>query len=236
IVAPIPYWFLKGTPGVYRSAMARARLKVELTLAFHLLGFYYKDFQLLDAAVPGWEDLNGLRLPEIAEKWGISPFDALLRLAEKSNGSALILFHTYSGEPGREEVLERVLSHDLCLFETDVLIRDSGRANPAGFGTFPRVLGKYVREKKLFSLENAVKRMTSASAARFGLDDIGLLEPGRAADVVVFDPETVSDAPPQGAGPDGGPAGIRHVFINGEPVVENGAYIPGARAGRVLVE
>ncbi|MCP4687383.1 MAG: amidohydrolase family protein, partial [Desulfobacterales bacterium] len=98
IVAPIPYWFLKGTPGVYRSAMARARLKVELTLAFHLLGFYYKDFQLLDAAVPGWEDLNGLRLPEIAEKWGISPFDALLRLAEKSNGSALILFHTYSGE------------------------------------------------------------------------------------------------------------------------------------------
>ncbi|MBW2650788.1 MAG: amidohydrolase family protein [Deltaproteobacteria bacterium] len=155
-------------------------------------------------------------------------------MSEVSDGAALMLLHTYSGEPGNEGPLESVLAHESCLFETDVVLRKSGYPNPSGLGTFPRVLGFYARDRKLMSMEDAVSRMTSKSAARFGLTDRGIIEPGKAADIVVFDPEKISDAPPIGSEPAGRPEGIKHVFINGAQVVNNGEYIDGARKGRVL--
>lgn len=234
ILAPFPYWFLAGLPDTYNSFWSYARLKAELGVGLKLVGFIYKDFQVMDAAVDGWESLNGLRMNQVAEKWGCSPFKAMLRLAEKSNGAALMLFHTYSGEPGNEKPLERVLSHELCLFETDVAIKATGYPNPAGLGTFPKILGTFARDKGLFSIENAVMRMTSASADRFGLNDIGRLQPGKAADVVLFDPGEIADSPPINGGPFGKPNGIHHVFINGAHVVKDSSYIAGVRAGRVL--
>jgi len=198
------------------------------------VGFLYRDFQVMDAAVPGWEDLNGLTIAEIAERWGTSPFAAMLQMAEAGRGATLMLFHTYSGEPGKEGPLEAVVSRDYCLFETDAAIKSAGYPNPAGLGTFPKVLGDFVRERKLFSLENAVQRMTSMSAERFGLADRGLLKPGKAADLVVFDPQTIADTPPKGPEPAGKPQGIKHVFINGRQVVKDGVYIEGVRVGRVL--
>lgn len=234
ILAPFPYWFLAGLPDTYNSFWARTRLKVELGVGFRLVGFIYKDFQVMDVAVDGWEDLNGLRIHQVAEKWGCSPFNAMLRLARESKGAALMLFHTYSGEEGHEKPLEQVLAHDLCLFETDVAIKAKGYPNPAGLSTFPKILGTYARDKGLFSIENAVMRMTSASADRFGLKDIGRLQPGKAADVVIFDPYKIADSPPTNGGPHGKPKGIYHVFINGVHVVRGGSYIDGARAGRIL--
>jgi N-acyl-D-aspartate/D-glutamate deacylase len=158
----------------------------------------------------------------------------MLRLAEESNGATLMLFHTYSGEPGHEEALEKVLSQDHCLFETDALVKASGFPNPAGSGTFPRILGTYVREKKLFSLENAVHRMTGASAERFGLTDTGTLEKGKAADIVCFDPVTVGYSYNDPARPPEKPEGLAHVFINGNAVVKNGTYVETVKAGRVM--
>ena len=234
ILAPFPYWFLAGLPDAYNSFWARLRLRAELEIGFRLVGFIYKDFQVMDAAVDGWEDLNGLRMTEVAEKWGCSPFKAMLRLAKQSNGATLMLLHTYSGEPGNEKPLEKVLSHDLCLFETDVIIKASGFPNPEGLGTFPRILGTYARDKGLFSIENAVMRMTSASADRFGLKDIGRLQPGKAADAVIFNPDEINDSPPVNGGPYSKPKGIHHVFINGTQVVRDGSCLDGVRAGRVL--
>jgi len=234
IVVPFPYWFLAGLPDAYNSFWARARLRAELEVGFRLVGFTYKDFQIMDAAVDGWEDLNGLRMNQVAEKWGCSPFHAMLRLAQESNGAALMLFHTYSGEPGNEKPLEQVLGHDLCLFETDTITKASGFPNPTGLGTFPKILGTYARDKGLFSVENAVMRMTAASADRFDLNNIGRLQPGKAADIVLFDPGKIAESPPANGGPYGKPKGIHHVFINGAHVVRDGSYIPGVRAGRVL--
>jgi N-acyl-D-aspartate/D-glutamate deacylase len=188
----------------------------------------------MDAGVDGWEDLNGLRIPEIAEKWGTSSFDAMLRLSRESGGGALMLFHAYSGEPGNEKPLESVLSHDLCLFETDVILKSRGHSNPAGTGTFPKILGTYVREKKLLGLEEAVYRMTGASAERFGIKNRGFLSPGKAADIVLFDPDTISDTPPVGRTPAGRPKGISHVFLNGRHVVKEGLALDTARAGRMI--
>ncbi len=187
INAVLPYWFLAMGDEGYRNRWAKLRLRAELEIGFRLVGFMYHDFQVMDAAVEGWEDLDGLRISEIARKWGKTPFDTLLTMSEKSNGAALMLFHAYSGEPGNEGPLESVLAHESCLFETDVILRKDGYPNPSGMGTFPRVLGFYARDRKLMGMEDAVSRMTSKSAARFGLTDRGIIEPGKAADIVVFD-------------------------------------------------
>lgn len=230
----IPYWFLKKIPEAYHSALLKTRLKMELELGFRLVGFNFNDFQIMDVGVDGWEDLNGRRITEIAKGWKVSPFTAFLKIAEASKGAALMLYHTYSGEPGNEKALEKVLSKDYCLFETDAIAKTTGFPNPAAMGTFPRILGKYVRDKKMLRLEDAIKRMTSASAERFGLTATGSLEPGKAADMVLFDPATISDSTPEGSQPAGRPTGIGHVFINGAQVVKDGAYIDGVRAGRAL--
>mgnify|MGYP001817538162 CR=1 FL=1 len=113
-------------------------------------------------------------------------------------------------------------------------IKAKGYPNPAELSTFPKILGTYAREKGLFSIENAIMRMTSASADRFGLKDIGRLQPGKASDIVIFDPDNIADSPPTNRGPYGKPQGIYHVFINGAHVVKDGSYIDSAREGRVL--
>jgi N-acyl-D-amino-acid deacylase len=233
ILAPIPFWFLARIPDIYGSTLAMLRLKLELAVGFKLVGFGYEDFQIMDVAIEGYEKLNGLRIPEVARQWNCSSFQAMLRLARESQGATLMLFHTYSGEPGREEALEKVLSRDYCLFETDALVKASGFPNPAGAGTFPRVLGTYVREKGLFTLENAIHRMTGASAERFGLTDIGTLAKGKAADIVCFNSETIGYPFEDPARPPEKPAGIAHVYLNGTPVVKSGNYISATKAGRV---
>ncbi|HNR50487.1 MAG: amidohydrolase family protein [Bacteriovoracaceae bacterium] len=230
----LPFWFLAKTPQAYRNRISRAHLKAELEAGFALLGFTYRDFQVMHPAVAGAEDLIGLTIPQIAEKWGMPPFDAYLRLSEESRGSALMLFHAYSGEPGRQEVIERVLSHELCMFETDAVIRSTGYPNPAAKGTFPRILGPLVRDRKLFSLEQAVNRSTLACAQRFGIADRGRIAKGMAADIVIFDPSAVSDTPPEGVRPAGRPRGILHVLLNGRHVVRDGVYTGETRCGRVL--
>jgi N-acyl-D-amino-acid deacylase len=235
VSALLPPWFIARLPQGYKSRWARTRVNVEYTFAVWRVGYEYKkQVRLMDAGVGGWEDLSGLTIDEIARKWGLSPMDALLRLCESSNGRAAVLLQAAAGEPGNEKPLEAILSHSSCLFETDALILSRGYPNPAAFGTFPKVLGHHARERKLFSVEDAIRRMTSASADRFGLKERGKLEAGKAADVVVFDPQTISETAADGQRPAGRPVGIHHVFLNGVHVVRNGTYVAGARAGKVL--
>lgn len=234
IASLLPPWFIAKLPEGYKSWRARTRVRMENPIGFRRMGYSYQYIQVMDAAVEGWDDLSGLTIPEIANRWKTSPSDVVLKLSEYSKGHAAILCNNVAGEPGNEKPLEAILSHDLCLFGTDILIRSKGYPNPAAFGAFPKILGYYSRERKLFNIENAVKRMTSASADRFGLKDRGLLEPGKAADVVIFDPQTISDTIPGGKKPASRPKGIYHVFLNGQHVVRDGSYVRGARAGRVL--
>jgi N-acyl-D-amino-acid deacylase len=111
---------------------------------------------------------------------------------------------------------------------------DSARAltHPRAYGTYPRILGKYVRQDSLFSLEDAVRKMTSATAARLKIRDRGLLREGMYADIVVFDPATIIDRatfeqPHQLS------IGVHHVFVNGVAVISNGTHT-GAKPGRVV--
>jgi N-acyl-D-aspartate/D-glutamate deacylase len=107
-----------------------------------------------------------------------------------------------------------------------------GNPHPRSFGTFPRVLGVYVREVKLLRLEDAVRKMTSLNAAKLGLADRGLLRPGQFADVTVFDPARVIDRATY-TEPFQYGEGIEYVVVNGQVVLEKGKHT-GARPGRAL--
>jgi len=123
------------------------------------------------------------------------------------------------------------IGSDGSAFATEGLLR-RGHPHPRNFGTFPRVLGVYMRDRGLLRLEDAVRKMTSLNATKIGLRDRGLLRPGCFADVTIFDPNHVIDRstyeePFQYA------EGIAFVIVNGRIVFENGAHT-GARPGRAL--
>jgi N-acyl-D-aspartate/D-glutamate deacylase len=107
-----------------------------------------------------------------------------------------------------------------------------GHPHPRSFGTFPRVLGVYVRERRLLTIEDAVRKMSSLNAAKLGIQDRGLLRAGMVADVAVFDPKTVVDKSTY-LDPFHYSEGIFHVLVNGRPVLENGKAT-GEKPGRVI--
>ena len=106
------------------------------------------------------------------------------------------------------------------------------KSHPRGWGSFPRILGTYVRDEHLLTLEEAIRKMTSRPAARVGLADRGILRPGMMADVAVFDPATIHDVATF-ADPTHYSAGMRSVLVNGRLVVRDGV-ITDARPGRAL--
>ncbi len=177
--------------------------------------------------------LVGKSLREIAEIWGRSPFDALCDLVlEEERDVSMVVF-----EISPEDV-KYVLGHRLSCVGSDGFCLSprgplgEGKPHPRSYGAFPRVLAKYVREEGLFPLEEAIRKMTSLSARRLGLWDRGLIAPGSAADIVVFDPERVEDRATFEE-PHRFPIGIEHVLVNGIPVVEGGEHT-GAMPGKVL--
>lgn len=130
-----------------------------------------------------------------------------------------------------EEDVRAILAYPHTMIGSDGLPRDA-RPHPRLWGTFPRVLGRYARDIGLFPLEEAVRRMTSLPAARFGLTDRGVLRVGAMADLVLFDPLTVTDAATF-ADPIRPALGIHGVWVNGQ-LVWNGSATTGARPGAVL--
>jgi N-acyl-D-amino-acid deacylase len=160
-------------------------------------------------------------------------FDAYLHVARASGGKARVLLYTYSGDEGNEMPLRAALSHPLCAFMTDTILTRRGKANPASYGTFPRILGRYSRDLGLFSLEEAVRRMTSYPAQRMNLTGVGRIAAGAAADLVLFDPDAIADRTTRER-PGAPPVGIHAVLIAGQVVAEGGRVRPGPGQGRVL--
>lgn len=231
--AIFPAWVLDDFPKRIRDKGVLARLRREFMLFRLFLGLDYGDITLLWGAIPALDAFEGLDFATIAARLGLDPFDAYVHVARESNGKARVLIGTYSGDGEREEPLRAVLAHPRCAFETDTILTQRGKHNPASFGTFPRVLGRYAREIGLFSLEEGVRRMTSLPAERIGLQGVGRIAPGAWADLVLFDPARVGDNTGPGR-TDAAPSGIARVMIGGEAVVEHGEMVKGPRRGRVL--
>ena len=166
-------------------------------------------------------DAAGRYLDELATQDGIE-LDALIDALQPAGA---IYFSMDEAD------VERILAHPQTMVGSDGLPHDTF-PHPRLWGAFARVLGHYARERGLFSLETAVHKMTGLPAARFGLHGRGLVQPGCAADLVVFDPERVIDAATF-AQPLRQAIGIHSVYVNGTLAWHDGAGT-GARAGRVL--
>ncbi len=144
-------------------------------------------------------------------------------------GGASAVFHGMG-----DEDVKRIMQYPFNMFASDASIRvwKQGAPHPRGYGTNARVLGKYVREEKVISLEEAVRRMTSLPAQKFGLKDRGLLREGYAADIVIFDESQVQDLSTFQQ-PHAYSKGFQYVLVNGEVVVENEQHL-GTRSGKTL--
>ncbi len=176
---------------------------------------------------------EGKNLLEVAEMVGKDPFDAALDLIiDEAAQVQTVRFGMC------EDDVEFVLSSPLSSIGSDASVRapygqlGKGKPHPRSYGTFPRVLGKYVRERKTLQLEEAIRKMTSLPAQRVGSYDRGVIRPGLVADLVILDPDRVSDAATY-ADPHRYPAGIEWVLVAGEPVIERGEHT-GRTPGRVL--
>lgn len=169
--------------------------------------------------------LIGKSLKEIGGIKGRDPLDAAFDLlAEENNGVGMVDFY------GTEEAVKKILKRPEMNACTDGLL--SGKPHPRVYGSFPRILGKYVREEKVLSLEEAIYKMTFKAAEAMHIKKRGLLKAGYYADITLFNPDTVLDLGTF-TEPVRYPAGIEYVFVNGQIAVSKGIHT-GVRAGQVI--
>lgn len=176
--------------------------------------------------------IEGLGLGDILDKKGRertmdNAAELVLELCGK--GSVSSIFHSAS-----EEDVERIIKHPWVMHGSDghVTIMGDGVPHPRCYGTFPRVLAVYVREKRILTLEEAIRKMTSLPAKRIGIPDRGELAEGKRADIVIFDPAAISDTATF-QNPHRYPQGIDYVMVNGKIVVDHGT-VTKERPGEVL--
>jgi N-acyl-D-amino-acid deacylase len=179
---------------------------------------------------PGYE---GKTLQEISTMRSKDPVEAMLDLIVEARGETPVVNFNML-----DEDVDSVMRHPAVMFGTDGYslapygILGKGKPHPRSYGTYPRVLAKYVRESRLLTIENAIRKMTSLPAQKLGLQDRGLIKEGMYADIVVFDPEKVTDKATF-ADPHQYAEGIQYVIVNGKTVVEKGKHT-GSLSGRVL--
>ncbi len=212
--------------------------------------------QAISTGLPGWEDnevksvggwhgvlvaslqkpenkkYEGQHMDDVARAMGRDPVDALSDLLVSEGGSAEAIYFSM-GEADVEWAMKQPwvgIGSDGSAVSPEMTF--VGKPHPRFYGTFPRVLGVYVREKNVLTLPDAVRKMTSLPAAITGLSDRGLLRPGMAADITLFDPQTVKDKATF-ENPLQYPVGIPYVIVNGVVVIDQDQHT-GAKPGRVL--
>ncbi len=233
LVVFMPPWTLPNLREAVTDPEQRQRAAGTLNWVLPHLGMRWEDTQILWVPNPEVARYEGMTIAEIARERGNDPTETYLDLVGELGSQTRIINWNYSGRDDEETSLRKVLQHGRTCFETDTILTGNGFDNPASYGTFPRLLGRYVRELKLLSLAEAIRRMTGYSADRMGLADRGRLAKGLAADLVVFDPASVGDNTTRRA-PNRSPSGIETVVLNGAVVVRNGKFDRASRAGQVI--
>ncbi|MGH9384539.1 MAG: N-acyl-D-amino-acid deacylase family protein [Vicinamibacterales bacterium] len=185
---------------------------------------------VLDPSLRKWE---GKTLAHIGKEMGKDPRDAVMDLVIADRGESSVIISIM-----REDDVRLALSNPLVSIGTDSGARaedgplSESKSHPRAWGSFARILGKYVRDEKLMPLEEAIRRFTSRPAARVGIVDRGILRPGLKADITVFDPASIHDVSTF-IDPTHYSAGVQHVLVNGKAVVSAGK-ITAERPGEAL--
>jgi len=232
-----PLWAREGGPdkfaAILRDPAMRRRIKED------------KDFQTWVMEHGGWNGIvlgrarrpeikkyEGMRIAEIAKlRDDEDPADTSIALMSEEGGSITGMFHTMS-----EEDVRLVMKQPWVSIASDgsaINLQADGLPHPRSYSTNPRVLGYYVRDQKLLTLEEAIRKMTTLPAQILGLRDRGQIREGFAADLVVFDPATVKETN-SFEQPKSYPVGIPYTVVNGTLVIDGGQHT-GARPGRALM-
>ncbi len=220
----------------------RVRMKRDITGGIHGWYNHYTAVggdwsRMLVSGRGQWEGLTVDRIMAVKSK-GKSPppdpLDILFDLLIEEGGSIPCVYAHHEEKDMNAALVQPWCSigSDGSAYSTEGKLR-RGNPHPRNFGTFPRVLGVYVRERKLLRLEDAVRKMTSLNAAKLGITDRGILRPGAFADITLFDPKTVMDRATYEK-PFAYNDGIEWVIVNGTPVLEPGGKHTGATPGRGL--
>lgn len=228
----IPVWVQEGGPDRTKERLAdagvRARIRDELASRGQLYAGKggLRDVRIGALTRPEHRRWESRRLGELIDDRGADPVDVLCDLLLAEN------LRTNEVTPGpHTDGIRRFLRHPVGMVGTDsTFVGD--KPSPRTYGSYPRILGQFVRDEGVLGLEEAVRRMTSAAAARLGLTSRGVLRDGAAADVVIFDPATIrSDATVDD--PRREPVGVETVIVNGVLVVHGGRHT-GATPGRAI--
>ncbi len=239
LVSLIPNWAREG--GVdnlherLRDLKTRERIKKEMLEGLPGWESCVKQSGWGRIKVIGWrehEEFEGKTIAEVAELKGVDPFNLAFDLIVKKESPELMDLAM------NDKDVCTVLEHPLSMVGSDgEAIRPYGvlgesKTHPRSYGTYPRVLKEYVREEKVLTIEDAIRKMASFPAQKLGLRDRGMIRRGMWADVVVFNPKTVMDKATY-EDPHRYPEGIEYVLVNGEIVVDKGEH-SGALPGKVL--
>jgi len=237
ITALLPPWALEGGVDAMLSRLGDSenRKTVIQDLQGGVAGFenWLKNIgrsNIRIAGCPPARRYEGMTLEEIAREKSPDFHEGFLDwLIEVGCNATMVLFSLYDDD------VDFVIRHPLSCVVSDGWItspKAGGKPHPRGYGTFPRLLGRYVREKRLLSLEDAVRKITSLPASIMGLKDRGMIREGFRADLVVFDPAIIRDKA-SFQEPHQFPEGIHRVFVNGRTAVCGGS-LTGGRPGEVL--
>ena len=231
-----PVWSRDGGTQAFlarlRNPEVAPRIESETRAKVELIGGW-DNVQITAVPSPTDRDAEGKRLGAWAQSIGKSPYTALVELLRRNHGNV-----DMAGFAMSEENLEKILAHPLSMVCTDggAFAIDGptrrGSPHPRGAGSFPRVLGRYVRERKVLTLPDAIRKLTSVPATRLRLSGRGRLAVGAAADVVVFDPERIADTATFER-PFQYPIGISLVIVNGRIALRDGTR-SAVHAGRAL--
>jgi N-acyl-D-amino-acid deacylase len=244
LVALVPPWAMEGgrEKMLTRLRNPAERRRIERDLYAGIPGWYnhylaMKSWDGCMVASVGTEankQYEGKSIAEIARLSGRRPADAVFDLLIDEKGSVPAVYFLMSEEDLRHAMRRPWVSigSDGSALRPDGPL-GSGKPHPRSYGTFPRVLGRYVREEQVLTLPKAIRKMTSLNAEKLGIEDRGLLRAGKKADITVFDPDRVADRATF-ENPHQYPVGIEYVIVNGVPVIEKEQHL-GTRPGRILM-
>lgn len=180
--------------------------------------------EMIIAEVKNDKELVGKTIRELAQEWGSDPLEVIMDLLLSQDAGVKVIVPAMS-----EQDVQEIMEDPETIISTDgKAVSPRGRfaglhPHPRYYGAFPRVLGRYVRERKVIDLVSAIRKMTSLPAQKIGLRDRGVLALGKVADVVVFDPNTVADQATYSE-PHHFPVGIKYVIVNGVEVISAGKH------------
>jgi len=231
----LPNWVFAGGND---SMMARlndpaTRSRVKAEMLQQLAKYKFKNYSYaVVAAYAANPAYNGKSITEINQSLGRRPkakFEAETIMDMIQKGGAQMVYHSMN-----EKDVQYIMQYPYAMFGADagVPVPGKGSPHPRGYGTNARVLGRYVRDEKVISLSEAIRRMTSLAAQKFGLTDRGLIREGMAADIVIFDETQVQDLATFAA-PHAYSKGFKYVLVNGQVVVEDEKHL-GTRSGLAL--